>query len=79
MAENILIEMPKEMQNRIKSKAHMAWAESTQDKVAFIDMFEKKESEKYFQRERDKAAQLDLLKEIEKLKGVIQRQNAPVK
>ena len=86
MAENILIEMPKEMQNRITSKAHMKWGElldiivkqsTDKGKEFFIQLFEKQESEKYFQRERDKVAQLDLLNEIEDLKAVIQRQNAP--
>lgn len=84
-----LIEMPKEMQNRITSKAHMAWGEMphtgdetppqmlVKAKEWFIKSFEKLESEKYFQRERDKAALAAMMDENERLLDKIRRLHAP--
>lgn len=54
--------MPQEMQNRIKSKAHMEYKEG---KEAFVAMYEKLSAEKYFSIERAKLAQSELMKKIE--------------
>lgn len=84
-----LIEMPKEMQNRITSRAHKVWGEMphtgdetpqqmlVKAKEWFIKSFEKLESEKYFQRERDKAALAAMMDENERLLDKIRRLHAP--
>lgn len=81
--ENILIEMPVEVQNRVKSKAVMAWGDmertgkETADEMYikarahFLDMYHKLSSEKYFAVERAKEAQSELLKEMEVMKDKI--------
>ena len=80
MSENILIEMPIEMRNRITSKAHMEWSKMTESKEIrkyFIDLYEKLCAEKYFAIERAKASQEELLKEMEKMKDKIIKLQAP--
>ncbi len=64
---NTLIEMPVENQNRIKSKAYIAWAESTQDKKAFIEMYERLSAEKYFAVQRLEAEIAQMKERIIKL------------
>lgn len=77
MSENILIEMPQEHQNRIKSKARMVWAESSKDQAAFLEMYEKLSSEKYFAIERAKTAQAELVSEMEIMREKIIKLQKP--
>ncbi len=76
-SKNILIEMPKEQQDRITSKAFMAWAESSQDRAGFIAMYEKLSAEKYFVIERAKTAQAELMQEMEIMREKIIKLQTP--
>jgi len=71
---NILIEMPKEVQNLITSKAHKYWAEIQSIamvggcKMCITHLYEEKEAEKYFAGERAKQKIAELELQIEQLK-----------
>ncbi len=80
MSENILIEMPIEMRNRITSKAHMEWSKMTESKEIrkyFIDLYENLCSEKYFAVEREKEKNVQMAQEMEKMKEKIIKLQAP--
>lgn len=75
--------MPVEAQNRIKSKAHMAWGDMTRtgnetademylkSRAHFIEMYERLAGEKYFAIERANKAQAELMTEMEVMKEKI--------
>ena len=76
--ENILIEIPIEVQNRITTQALMCWVSnfaglisSADYKKNIIELYEKKEGEKYFAGERSKQKISELELQIEQLKKQI--------